>query len=116
MPIFGTRILKAHIVAARDSMTEVLGQAVAVEQAAIVAQAVMCATDDVKQLWCVAVQGEGVFPLIYGPFVTRNAAVKALETGDLAGGNGARAIVLAMSPGAKRRPLTRAERAKREQG
>jgi hypothetical protein len=101
--VVGTRVLRAHIDGAKHALRDNLpgfleGEVDGETLARRVAESVVTATDSNKTYYCVGVRLASGNTLIYGPLATAAAARKAIESGDVLGGPGARAGVFPLLP------------------
>ena len=107
MTVAGTRVLKAHVDAAKKALHDNLAGFVRKEVdgetlARRVAEAVVCATDDVKTYYCVGVRFQDGGTMIYGPLATRAAGERVIARGQFLTQPGAQAAVWPLIPAGKR--------------
>lgn len=95
----GTRVLKAHLDAIR-SLLPVLTD----EQIFEVAESVLTAEDGKKTRYCVGTRAPSGSTVIYGPYATHAAALRAVELGAVGTGIENLAGVFPLVPAPKRPP------------
>lgn len=107
MTVVGTRVLKAHIKAAKAALAQNLEQFMSRDidgetLGRAVAEAVVTATDDTKTYYCVGVRLPDGSAQIYGPLATYSAAERVIARGDVLWQEGAQAGIWPLIPAGKK--------------
>jgi len=107
LTVVGTRVLKAHITAAKATLAANLPAFINRELdgetlSRLIAEAVVTATDSKKTYYCVGVRLPDGNAMIYGPLATYAAAERFIARGDALAQPGAKAAVWPLIPAGKR--------------